>query len=100
VGAAGRNHVYEMTRRIPRGRVATYGDLARLTGNPRAARQMGWALSLLPDGLDVPWWRVINRHGLVPHHGHRELQAELLRQEGVEVSPEGRVDLDRYRWDE
>lgn len=79
--------------------VATYGDLARLAGTPRAARQVGWALSLLADNGDVPWWRVINRHGLVPCHSNRTLQAQLLRDEGVEVTEEGCVDLERYRWE-
>src|SRR5438045_2089042 len=94
-----RLHIYDLARRIPRGRLATYGDLAWLAGTPRAARQVGWALSVLPDNLDVPWWRVINHRGQVPHHAHRELQAELLRREGIEVSDDGVVDLDRYRWE-
>ena len=97
---SGHLNIYEIARRIPRGRVATYGDLARLSGAPRAAREVGWALSILPDNLDVPWWRVINRHGLIPPHAGRELQAELLRSEGVEVSEEGRIDLAQYRWEE
>lgn len=96
---ASRDHVFALTRRIPRGRVSTFGDLAHLSGNPRAARQVGWALSLIPEGLDVPWWRVVKSEGLLPFHNHRELQADLLRQEGIQVDTEGRLDLERYRWD-
>src|SRR4051812_34772028 len=91
--------LYDIARRIPPGQVATYGDLARLAGTPHAARQVGWALSMLPECHDVPWWRVINRHGLIPHHPNRDRQAELLRNEGIEVSAEGALDLDRYRWE-
>src|SRR5690349_22885368 len=90
--------LYELARQIPRGKVSTYGELALLAGTPRAARQVGWALSMLPEGLDVPWWRVINRRGEVPRHANRDLQIELLRREGIEVSDEGVLDLDEYRW--
>ena len=80
--------------------MATYGDIARLAGAPGAAREVGWALSGLPEGSDVPWWRVINRQGAVSGRAHgMELQAERLREEGVEVTADGRLDLQRYRWD-
>lgn len=98
--ALSRDHVFTLARQIPRGRVSTYSDLAHASGHPRAARQVGWALSLIPDGLDVPWWRVIKSDGRVPFHGHRELQMELLRSEGVPVDESGRVALERFHWDE
>lgn len=93
--------VYRMVRRIPRGRVTTYGHIAALCGNPRAARTVGWALHALPDGSDVPWHRVINARGgisiskvgLPP-----QLQRALLEAEGVEFAADGRVDLDRWGW--
>jgi methylated-DNA-protein-cysteine methyltransferase-like protein len=93
-----RERIYEAARAIPRGRVATYGDLARAAGAPGAAREVGWAMSGLPPDTDVPWWRVVNRHGGISlRAGGMELQAELLREEGVELLPGDRVDLSRYR---
>jgi len=62
--------IYRVVRHIPKGRVATYGVVARLAGRPGAARTVGWALSALPDEGDVPWWRVVNAAGrisLSPH---------------------------------
>jgi methylated-DNA-protein-cysteine methyltransferase related protein len=95
--------VYELARKIPRGRVATYGDLAAMAGAPRAAREVGWALSALPHDTKVPWWRVINRRGEISCRSHdgpdaAGLQAALLRAEGIEVSEGGALDLSRYRW--
>jgi methylated-DNA-protein-cysteine methyltransferase related protein len=95
-----RERFYAVIRRIPRGRVATYGDVAALAGSPRAAREVGWALSSVPPGSDVPWWRVVNGRGgisLRPYGAER--QAQLLREEGIPVSEEGFLDLRRYRWD-
>lgn len=92
---------YEIIRAIPPGKVATYGDVARLAGNPRAARDVGWALSALPPGTDVPWWRVVNRHGGVSCRSNGvTLQAELLEDEGIVFDAEGRLDLATYRWDD
>lgn len=91
---------YEIIRAIPRGRVATYGDVARLAGNPRAARDVGWALSALPPGSDVPWWRVVNRHGgLSCRSNGTALQGELLAEEGITFDVSGQLDLAIYRWD-
>ena len=96
-----RHHIYEIARRIPRGRVATYGDVARLSGNPRAAREVGRALSALGEVSDVPWWRIVNRHGTISCRSNgMELQAELLRAEGIAVDADGSLDLARYRWDD
>jgi methylated-DNA-protein-cysteine methyltransferase related protein len=94
-----RQRIYGHARRIPAGTVATYGDVARMAGVPRAARAVGWALGALPEGSDVPWWRVVNREGRISCRAHgMELQAELLRGEGVEMTEEGEIDLSRYRW--
>ena len=96
-----RDRVLQVTSEIPYGHVATYGDVARIAGNPRAAREVGWAMSSLPEGSDVPWWRVINRFGRVSCRSHgMSRQEELLRAEGVEFDAEGVIDLDRFRWDE
>ena len=95
--------VYDVVRRIPPGRVATYGAVAQLAGIPRAARQVGYALAALPENLaDVPWHRVINARGEVSRRSggtaFERVQRTLLEAEGVVFDPHGRVDLDRYGW--
>jgi methylated-DNA-protein-cysteine methyltransferase-like protein len=90
-----------VVRQIPRGAVATYGQVAELAGYPRQARQVGWILSGLPDGTDVPWQRVINAKGEVSPRAfgdsHLEQRA-LLEAEGVSFNARGRVDLRAHRW--
>ena len=86
--------VYRMVRRIPRGRVTTYGHVAALCGKPRAARTVGWALHALPEGTRVPWHRVINAHGGISISKvgiPAELQRALLEAEGVEFDLRGNV---------
>jgi methylated-DNA-protein-cysteine methyltransferase-like protein len=90
-----------VVRRIPRGRVATYGQIAALLGNPRAARTVGWALRALPAGSRVPWHRVIDGAGRIPTNARDHeaaLQAQRLRHESVAVGREGSVSLERFRW--
>ena len=94
--------IYSAARRIPSGRVATYGQIAALAGLAGRARQVGYALHALPDGSDVPWQRVINAKGEVSprsHPGLENYQRHLLEEEGVEFDGRGRIDLDRFRWD-
>jgi methylated-DNA-protein-cysteine methyltransferase-like protein len=96
-----RDRVYEVVRRIPPGKVATYGQIARLLGQPRAAREVGWALRDLPEGLDVPWQRVINAQGRVSFPAGSEgaaLQRAMLEDEGVVFGPDGSVNLKIYAW--
>ena len=86
--------VYAAVRRIPRGRVAAYGQVAALAGFPRRARQVGAALRELPDGSDVPWQRVVNAQGKVSpraHPGGDERQRALLEREGVRFDARGRI---------
>ena len=96
--------IYQVTRRIPKGRVATYGQVAALAGLPGHARLAGYALFNLPEHLDgeVPWQRVINARGEISYSESRRggdfLQRELLEQEGVEFNERGKVDLGRYGW--
>src|SRR5258708_30804034 len=86
------HRIYKVVRHIPKGRVATYGLVARLAGRPGAARTVGWALSALPDDSDVPWWRVLNAAGRISLSGappNSVLQRPLLLREGVECAPAG-----------
>lgn len=92
---------YAVIARIPRGRVATYGQIASLAGYRGHARQVGYALAAAPDSPDLPWHRVINARGEVsPRARSRShmYQQSLLQEEGVEFV-DGRVDLGRYGWE-
>ena len=95
--------VYRVVRRVPRGKVVTYGQVAAILGHPRAARAVGSALRQLPPALQrvVPWQRVINAAGRISHRGdvfRPDHQRELLEAEGVSFDRGGRVDLRRARW--
>ena len=94
--------VYELVKKIPRGKVVSYGQVAALLGKPRSARLVGWALAKCPT--DVPWQRVINRQGMISienMNAPKELQAELLTKDGVKVLHKENnwwVDLKIYTW--
>ena len=92
-----------MVRRIPKGKVASYGQVATLLGSPRVARHVGWALSACGDAVPpVPWHRVLNAQGRISHRGdvaRAQLQRERLEREGVRFDDRERVDLPRFRWD-
>lgn len=95
------HRIYRVVRQIPRGRVATYGVIARLAGRPGAARAVGWALSALPDESDVLWWRVINAAGRISLSAQDHsavVQRALLLREGVRFAPGGAVNLSLYGW--
>lgn len=97
--------IYEAVKRIPRGRVMTYGGVAALAGNPRMARIVGYALHVNPSPGEIPCHRVVNREGrLAPAFafGGDEVQRALLENEGVPFLPDGRVDLAKclFRRDE
>jgi methylated-DNA-protein-cysteine methyltransferase related protein len=97
-----RERVYLAIRAVPEGRVASYGGIAAIIGQPRAARAVGTSLCTLPEGSDVPWWRIINRNGEISIkctvHGPA-LQRALLKREGVKFDAKDRVDWERYGWD-
>jgi len=96
-----RARIYAVVRRIPRGRVATYGQVAALAGLAAHARQVGYALHALEDGSGVPWHRVINAQGRVSLRaapGWDHVQRQLLERERVRFDASGRVSLTRYQW--
>ena len=87
-------------RLIPRGRVATYGQIAELA-QASGPRQVGYALHALPESHDVPWHRVVNARGTISLRsglGGEAHQHALLKAEAVEFDANGRIDLDRFRW--
>ncbi len=100
--------VYAIVRLIPKGQVTSYGRIAEMLDSPGVARQVGYAMSALknreddPRYTNVPWQRVVNHDGRIvikgSEHG-RLYQADLLRDEGVEVSEELKIDLNRYLWE-
>ena len=96
------NKVYDAVKRIPAGRVATYGQIAAMCGSPRASRIVGGALHRNPEPIITPCHRVVNRFGgLAPAFafGGQQVQKELLEAEGVAVRDDFTVDLERYLWD-
>lgn len=96
-----RARIYATVRKIPRGHVATYGQVAALAGLPGHARQVGYAMAALPFGTDVPWHRVINAQGHVSKRADpwgEGLQRNLLEVEGVKFDRGGVVALRRYQW--
>lgn len=93
--------IYDVVRQIPRGKVATYGQVAALAGNRRWARVVGYALHVNPDPEGIPCYRVVNRLGEVSAafaFGGGNRQAELLAADGIPCV-DGRVDLKRYQWE-
>jgi len=93
--------VYQVVRRIPPGKVASYGQIARLLGMPHAARTVGWALHSIPKGCDVPWQRVVNARGIISLDRcgpGGAIQRALLEAEGVAFDESGRIDLRVYGW--
>ena len=101
-GAApvGHERIYAVVRRIPKGEVATYGQIARIVGRC-TARMVGYAMAAVPEGSRVPWQRVINAQGMVSARSHGDgdvRQRVLLEKEGVMFDANGRVDLRIFQW--
>ena len=92
--------IYDMVKQIPRGKVATYGQIAELVGNRRLSRVVGYALHVNPDPAHIPCHRVVNRFGEVSRafaFGGENRQITLLEAEGVEFK-DGHVDMERFQW--
>jgi methylated-DNA-protein-cysteine methyltransferase-like protein len=97
----GHERIFEVVRNIPRGRVATYGQVAELAGIAGQPRRTGYALSALPAGSGIPWHRVINAQGKIsfpPESKHHKLQRRLLKQEGITFDKNARINLERFGW--
>ena len=94
------DQIYAMVKRIPLGRVATYGQIARLVGGC-TPRMVGYAMAALSEDRDVPWQRVVNSEGKVSPRssGHGDsIQQSLLEDEGIPFDRRGKIDLARYQW--
>jgi len=93
--------IYSVVRQIPEGKVSTYGQIARLAGNPKWARVVGYALHVNPAFGEIPCHRVVNREGRTAPafaFGGSDVQRAMLESEGVTFLPDGRVDLEKHNW--
>ncbi|MBF2026616.1 MAG: MGMT family protein [Oscillatoriales cyanobacterium C42_A2020_001] len=94
--------IYTIVRQIPRGQVATYGQIADLANLPGRARFVGYALFRVAPDSDIPWHRVINAKGEISEspvrYGSDHLQRVLLEEEGIQFNPQGKINLRQYRW--
>ena len=94
--------IYAAVKKIPRGRVATYGQIANLAGLPRHARQVGYALFNTPDDIHIPWHRVINAKGEISARSrdlYENIQRRKIKQEGIRFGKDGKISLKRFQWD-
>jgi methylated-DNA-protein-cysteine methyltransferase-like protein len=94
--------IYNLVRKVPKGFVSTYGDIAKISSVCHA-RTVGYAMAATPDNSDIPWQRVINSKGEISPRkdGFGNLiQRKILEDEGIEFDTKGRIDLNRYRWDQ
>jgi methylated-DNA-protein-cysteine methyltransferase-like protein len=98
-----RESVINFIKKIPKGKVVSYGQVAAAAGSPRASRQAGSILMrLTQDDGQVPWWRVVNNKGIISIKGNwevtKELQKEMLTSEGVKVDLDFKLDIEKYRF--
>ncbi len=97
------SRVYDVVRLIPRGRVTTYGAIARFVGAPRSARMVGWAMNASHGSPDqIPAHRVVNRNGMLSgkqHFDHIDLMQKLLEEEGIRVENDCIMDFEKLFWD-
>jgi len=90
------DEVYIIISRIPYGKVVSYGQIARMLGRPRAAREVGWAMRHCPEHL--PWQRIVKTDGSITGGQFAEMRKAVLAMEGVDFLLDGRVDMDACRW--
>ena len=94
--------IYDVVKSIPPGKVAAYGQIAKLAGFPRGARLVGYALGVAPESLKLPWYRVINSAGRISPRGYMgsdDYQRLLLEDEGVEFGLGGKINLKKHLWE-
>jgi methylated-DNA-protein-cysteine methyltransferase-like protein len=92
-------HIYEAVKQVPRGRVASYGQIAQLVGEGCDARMVGYAMAGTPEGQDIPWQRIINREGKISLPGKGGvIQRMRLEAEGVVFDTRGRIEMQRFGW--
>ncbi len=94
-------NVFNAVALIPKGRVASYGQIASMVDGC-TARMVGYAMSAIPEGIDLPWQRVVNSQGRVSSREDREgmaCQRKLLEAEGVRFRESGTIDMKKYRWE-
>ncbi|MBR4123232.1 MAG: methylated-DNA--[Clostridia bacterium] len=93
--------IYTVVSKIPEGKVATYGQIAMLAGNPHLARVVGYALHVNPSPFIIPCHRVVNREGRIAESfafGGGDAQRVLLEKEGIVFEADGHIDLKKYLW--
>lgn len=94
--------IYQVVKQIPKGKVATYGQVAAAAGNPRWQRVVGYALHANPDSQNIPCFRVVNRMGECSGSfafGGESAQRKLLEADGVAFLTDGKVDMKKHQWD-
>ena len=95
------NSVYKIVAEIPEGKVATYGQIAAMLGQPRSARVVGWAMKAAPEHLHLPCHRVVNRLGeMSPNYafGSEDVQRGMLSSEGITFKEDGCIDMKKHLW--
>lgn len=100
-GMTNYDRIYAVVKRIPKGRVATYGQVAALAGLPGHARQVGYALHALPENHRLPWHRVVNAKGEVSPRAWpfaEDMQRAYLESEGIPFDERNRFPLEQFRW--
>lgn len=95
--------VFTVVKKIPKGKVVSYGQIASMVGSPKTARQVGWTLRTLDiTNMSIPWWRVVNQKGFLSIKGNftatKNLQKSLLEKEGVKVSEGYILNMKKYNW--
>jgi len=93
--------IIAMVSQIPSGKVATYGQIAKLAGIPKNSRQVGSVLRHAPAAKGIPWFRVVNSKGEISSRGNVDSEQDqrgVLEDEGIEFNDKGRIDLNRYQW--
>lgn len=93
--------IYSAVRMIPRGKVASYGQIARIAGNPKWSRVVGYALHNNPDPETIPCYRVVTKDGALSSafvFGGIQMQRKLLSSDGIEFDENGHVDMQRFQW--